>query len=64
MGRQETNNMTISNKIKILILDALEKLEVEDINFVVEHPEDIKNGDYSTNVAMAAAKAWVKILGS
>ena len=52
--------MTISNKIKILILDALEKLEVEDINFVVEHPEDIKNGDYSTNVAMAAAKSLGK----
>ncbi len=28
----------------------------EDVSFTVEHPEDFKNGDYSTNVAMVCAK--------
>ena len=26
------------------------------MDFVVEHPEDLENGDYSTNVAMVCAK--------
>ncbi len=50
------NNMAIKNKIAELIKDALKKLEIGEVNFVVEHPEDFKNGDYSTNVAMVCAK--------
>src|SRR3989338_9012340 len=48
------NNM--QEKIKNLIKDALKNLKIEDSDFVVEHPEDLKNGDYSTNVAMVLAK--------
>ena len=46
----------IKNKITELIKDALKKLDIGEVNFVVEHPEDFKNGDYSTNVAMVCAK--------
>jgi arginyl-tRNA synthetase len=42
--------------IKNLINQALKNLDIEQADFVVEHPEDFKNGDYSTNVAMACAK--------
>lgn len=48
--------MEISDKIRNLINEALESLDIKDVDFVVEHPEDLKNGDYSTNVAMAGAK--------
>ncbi len=48
--------MEISDKIKNLIKDALKTLDISEVDFVVEHPEDLKNGDYSTNVAMAGAK--------
>lgn len=46
----------MQEKIKNLIKEALKNLGIEEVNFVVEHPEDIKNGDYSTNVAMVCAK--------
>ncbi len=46
----------MQDKIKNLIKEALKNLGIEDVSFVVEHPEDLKNGDYSTNVAMAGAK--------
>ena len=46
----------MQNKIKNLIIDALKKLDISDVYFSVEHPEDFKNGDYSTNVAMVCAK--------
>ncbi len=48
--------MDIKYKIENLIKKVLEnlKVEVKDIN--LEHPEDFKNGDYSTNVAMVYAK--------
>ena len=48
--------MLQEEKIKTLIIDALESLKIEEPNFVVEHPEDLNNGDYSTNVAMVCAK--------
>ena len=47
----------IQEKIKKLIRDALENLNVEVTNITLEHPSDLKMGDYSTNVAMACAKA-------
>lgn len=46
----------MEKNIKNLIKEALKSLEIEEVDFVVEHPEDLKNGDYSTNVAMACAK--------
>src|SRR3989338_11411033 len=47
----------MEDKIKKLIRDALENLEIEVSDIVLEHPADLKMGDYSTNVAMAAAKS-------
>ncbi|MBP9748350.1 MAG: arginine--tRNA ligase [Candidatus Pacebacteria bacterium] len=46
----------MQEKIKNLIKDALKTLDISEVDFVVEHPEDFKNGDYYTNVAMAGAK--------
>src|SRR3989338_5666353 len=46
----------MQEKIRNLIQEALENLKIGGVAFVVEHPEDLKNGDYSTNVAMACAK--------
>jgi arginyl-tRNA synthetase len=46
----------MQEKIKNLIQKSITNLGIEDVDFVVEHPEDLKNGDYSTNVAMVCAK--------
>ena len=35
----------------------MKKLDIKEVDFAVEHPEDLKNGDYSTNVAMVCAKS-------
>jgi len=43
-------------KIQKLIEKALKNLNIKEIDFSVEHPEDFKNGDYATNVAMVYAK--------
>lgn len=50
----------MQQEIKNLIKDALQNLEIEVSDFVLEHPEDLKNGDYSTNVALAIAKGIKK----
>ena len=43
--------------IKEKIKEVLKNLDIKDeVDFVVEHPEDFANGDYSTNVAMVYAK--------
>ena len=47
----------MQQEIKKLIKDALENLNIEVSDFVLEHPEDLKNGDYSTNVSLAIAKS-------
>ena len=44
-------------EIKNLIKDALKNLNIELRDISLEHPEDFKNGDYSTNVALAIAKS-------
>src|SRR3990167_7108000 len=46
----------MQEKIRNLIGEALESLNIGGVAFVAEHQEDLKNGDYSTNVAMACAK--------
>jgi arginyl-tRNA synthetase len=46
----------METKIKNLIKDALKNLNIEVSDILLEHPEDLKNGDYSTNVALAIAK--------
>ena len=47
---------SVEKEIKNLIKDALKNLNIEVNNVALEHPEDLKNGDYSTNVALAVAK--------
>ena len=51
----------MEEKIKNLIKEALEELSIEDVDFAVEHPENLKNGDYSTNVAMICWKKFETI---
>ena len=50
----------MQEKIKILIKEALQNLEINAENVILEHPEDFANGDYSTNVAMVYAKELKK----
>jgi len=49
------NNM-IKEKLENLINEVVADMGVGSVDFVVEHPVDMKNGDYSTNVAMVLAK--------
>jgi len=42
----------MKKEIEKLIQHALKNLEIKNVDFSVEHPDDFKNGDYSTNVAM------------
>ena len=46
----------MENKIKKLIKDALQNLDIEVSEIILAHPEDLKNGDYSTNVSLAIAR--------
>ncbi len=46
----------MKQQIEKLIQEALKNLNIEGSNFTVEHPADLKMGDYSTNVAMVCAK--------
>ncbi len=46
----------IQEKIKNLIEKSLKNLEIETENIALEHPSDLKMGDYSTNIALALAK--------
>ncbi len=43
--------------IEKLIKEALQSLNLESVDFVVEHPTDLKMGDYSTNVGIKTGKA-------
>ncbi len=43
-------------EIRTAITQALETLGIEPVDFVVEHPADLRHGDYATNVALVAAK--------
>ena len=46
----------MKEQIEKIIKKVLKDLEIEDCNFAIEHPADLKMGDYSTNVAMVLAK--------
>ncbi|HEU0085705.1 MAG TPA: arginine--tRNA ligase [Candidatus Paceibacterota bacterium] len=46
----------MKEEIKKIINEALRELKIEETDFAVEHPADLKNGDYSVNVAMVLAK--------
>jgi arginyl-tRNA synthetase len=47
----------MEQEIKNLIRDALKNLNIEASVISLEHPEDLKNGDYSTSIALAIAKS-------
>jgi arginyl-tRNA synthetase len=47
----------IVEEIRKSIKKALENLSISGDSFAVEHPDDSKNGDYSTNVAMVYGKS-------
>ncbi|MFA6355072.1 MAG: arginine--tRNA ligase [Candidatus Paceibacterota bacterium] len=47
----------MKEQIEKFIHKTLKNLEITDVSFSIEHPEDFKNGDYSTNVAMVCAKS-------
>lgn len=48
--------MSIAERLKKAIADALKNLGADGVNFTLEHPADLVHGDYATNAAMAAAK--------
>src|SRR3989344_492449 len=47
----------MKEKLENLIKGALKSLGLEAGNFVVEHPTDLKMGDYSTNIGIKTGKA-------
>ena len=49
--------MSIAQEITNLIENALASLGLSEVNFVVEHPTDLKMGDYSTNVGIKTGQA-------
>ena len=50
--------MSIKQKIQGIIKTSLEKLEIDvDLDkIIIETPKDVKNGDYSTNIALVLTK--------
>jgi arginyl-tRNA synthetase len=46
----------MKERIEKIIKEVLKDLGIEDASFNIEHPEDLKNGDYSTNVALVCSK--------
>lgn len=42
--------------LKTAVEDALEALGISDVEFAIEHPDNLSFGDYSCNAAMVAAK--------
>jgi arginyl-tRNA synthetase len=46
----------MKERIEKIIKEVLKDLGKEDASFNIEHPEDLKNGDYSTNVALVCSK--------
>ncbi len=50
------NKMDIKTKLENLIREALSKLDIEVKDISLEHPADLKMGDFSTNIAMSFAK--------
>lgn len=47
----------MKNIIEQKIKEVLKNLGInEEVNFSIEHPDDFKNGDCSTNVAMVCSK--------
>lgn len=52
--------MTIAEKLKNSISQALENLGIQGVSFVLEHPTDLAHGDYATNAALVVSKPFGK----
>jgi arginyl-tRNA synthetase len=50
----------MEREIRQAIEEVLHELGLSPVSFVVEHPNDLSHGDYSTNVAMVCAKELEK----
>lgn len=50
------NKMEIQKKIEEKIIAVLKELSINAESVVLEHPDELSHGDYSTNVAMVHAK--------
>lgn len=48
--------MSIAQKLKNLIKEALQNLDIPEVLFTLEHPTELSHGDYATNVALVCAK--------
>ena len=48
--------MDIKNDLKVLIKDALKKIEIDYDEIIVEIPKNKENGDFSSNIAMKLTK--------
>ena len=48
--------LRMQEEIKNLIKEALTKFEIETSDIVLEHPTDLKNGDYSSNILLSLKK--------
>jgi arginyl-tRNA synthetase len=49
--------MNISEEIKVLIKNSLKELGIEyDKEIVLEHPDELSHGDYSSNIALVISK--------
>lgn len=46
--------------LKTKIEEAIKSLNIEDIDFSIEHPSDISHGEWTTNIAMVAANKMGK----
>ena len=52
--------MNTKEKLKEIIDASLLKQNIKDVNYIIEIPNDKKNGDFSTNVAMELTRVLRK----
>jgi len=52
--------MNTKEKLKEIIDGTLSKMDIKDVNYIIEVPNDKKNGDFSTNVAMELTRVLRK----
>ena len=52
--------MNTKEKLKEIIDESLLKIDIKDVNYIIEIPNDKKNGDFSTNVAMELTRVLRK----
>ena len=52
--------MNTKEKLKEIIDASLLKQDIKDVNYIIEIPNDKKNGDFSSNVAMEITRVLRK----